>query len=236
MTPDDELREVFQYQAAQAPDPIAVHARVNRAVDRRRRRNQVVAVASATLAVGGLGLGVQALKPSGQHVVETGVAPTAQPLATTSVLGSNAPSPTADAVPSPPPVPSRQTIGGTPPTSSGGTPMDAINAFFAANYQYDDAVTLSQLWQTDPFTAKAIGGQILRDGGQLPVTPGQRATSTASPQSALVSDDNERFSAAGYTQAQAAELANLWQEPDINLVIVVAGQQLADGHTLPVAP
>jgi len=234
MKPEDELRDVFRSQALQAPDPLAVRARIDRAVDRRRRRHQVVAVASATFAVGGIGLGVQALKPTGHRVVETGVAPTAEPMRSSSqrtsplALGSAPASASPSPVTSATPVPSRLPVA--------GTPNDALDAFFAANYQYDDAVTLSQLWQTDPYTAKAIGGQILRDGGNLPVNPGQSAPARPTTQTALASKDTQRFFAAGYTQTQAAQLVTLWQEPDVNLVIVVAGQQLSDGVTLPIAP
>jgi hypothetical protein len=244
MTPEDELRDALRYQALQAPEPLAVQARINRAVDRRRRRSQVLAVASATLAVGGLGLGVQALRPSSHHVVNTGGTPTTLPIVPSSRLpspsGSGSPSASATVppsrTPSPVPLTSRAVAGNSPAAPTGGTPNDAIDAFFAASYQYDDAVTLSQLWQTDAFTAKAIAGQILRDGGSLPVKPGQVRPTMSAGQTGLAAEDRDRFFAAGYSQSQAAELATLWQETDVELVTVVAGQQMADGVALPVAP
>jgi hypothetical protein len=47
-----------------------------------------------------------------------------------------------------------------------------VDAFFAAGYDYDDAVRLAALWKsTDPYAAKVAGGKKLLAGGTLPIRP-----------------------------------------------------------------
>ena len=52
-------------------------------------------------------------------------------------------------------------------------PQDAaVNAFFAAGYDYADAEELARLWHTvDPYHAKAEAGRKLLDGQTLPIQP-----------------------------------------------------------------
>lgn len=50
------------------------------------------------------------------------------------------------------------------------TDEDAWGEFFAAGYEYDDAVTLGQLWNVSVEEAKALGGQALADGETLPIS------------------------------------------------------------------
>ena len=51
-----------------------------------------------------------------------------------------------------------------------GGQQAALDAFFAAGYDYDDAVALAQLWGgIDPFDAKVMAGDKLIDGLDLPV-------------------------------------------------------------------
>jgi hypothetical protein len=60
-----------------------------------------------------------------------------------------------------------------PQAAPGATPEDeAITAYFAAGYDYDDAVKLAAVWHTaTPYDAKAEAGQKLLDGETLPVQP-----------------------------------------------------------------
>ena len=47
-----------------------------------------------------------------------------------------------------------------------------MNAFFAAGYDYDDAVKLARLWKkSDPYQAKIEGGKRLLAGDTLPIKP-----------------------------------------------------------------
>ncbi|WP_432514862.1 hypothetical protein [Kineococcus sp. SYSU DK001] len=48
---------------------------------------------------------------------------------------------------------------------------EAVEAFFAAGYTYDDAVALGAVWHVDPWEAKVTGGRELLTGGTLPVAP-----------------------------------------------------------------
>jgi hypothetical protein len=52
-----------------------------------------------------------------------------------------------------------------------GEEMGAVDAFFGAGYEYDDAVTLGALWNVDSWEAKIAGGQKLIAGETLPVQP-----------------------------------------------------------------
>lgn len=61
-------------------------------------------------------------------------------------------------------------VGTTPPENPRDTAR--VDAFFAAGYNYDDAVTLAQLWKTvDPYHAKIEGGKRLLAGETLPIRP-----------------------------------------------------------------
>ena len=47
-----------------------------------------------------------------------------------------------------------------------------VNAFFAAGYTYDDAVTLSKMWSiSDTYQVKVDAGQKLLAGQTLPIKP-----------------------------------------------------------------
>jgi len=58
-----------------------------------------------------------------------------------------------------------------PGTSPSGDDATAVEAFFAAGYDYDDAVALARLWGGDPYEAKVTAGQKLTAGETLPVAP-----------------------------------------------------------------
>jgi hypothetical protein len=59
-----------------------------------------------------------------------------------------------------------------PPTTTAPDEDRDVNAYFAAGYTYDDAVTLSRLWHTpDPYSAKVEGGRRLLAGQALPIRP-----------------------------------------------------------------
>ncbi|WP_106211873.1 hypothetical protein [Kineococcus rhizosphaerae] len=47
----------------------------------------------------------------------------------------------------------------------------ALDAYFAAGYDYDDAVALGKIWNVDFYEAKVTGGQKLIAGETLPVAP-----------------------------------------------------------------
>ncbi len=47
----------------------------------------------------------------------------------------------------------------------------AVDAFFAAGHDYDDALALAAVWNVDPFEAKVTAGQRILAGETLPVAP-----------------------------------------------------------------
>jgi hypothetical protein len=139
--------------------------------------------------------------------------------------------------------------GQTLPVAPTGTPEDptekAQSAFFAAGYDYDDAVTLGNMWHDSDITqVKTDAGQKLLDGQILPIRPsGPSASAGASggvavtPAAPTKQDDEvQAFFAAGYTYDDAVTLSNVWHESDTYQVKADAGQKLLDGKTLPIAP
>jgi hypothetical protein len=108
----------------------------------------------------------------------------------------------------------------------------ALAAYFAAGYDYDNAVTLQGLWhQTDKDIAavKAEAGQKLLDGVTLPIQP------SGTPESATEKAQDAYFNA-GYDYNDAIRLGKLWHQSDLTQVKTEAGHKLLDGATLPISP
>jgi hypothetical protein len=113
-------------------------------------------------------------------------------------------------------------------SSDGESPADA--AYFAAGYDYQDAVALGNIWnETDINQIKAEAGQKLLDGDTLPVQP---SGTPEAPTDAAVS----AFFAAGYTYQDAVTLGNMWNDSNTYQVKIDAGKKLLDGQTLPIGP
>jgi hypothetical protein len=124
------------------------------------------------------------------------------------------------------------------PKSSSGSTSDsgseataaAMAAYFAAGYDYQDAVALGQVWnETDINQIKAEAGQKLIAGDTLPVPP---SGTPETPTDAAVS----AFFAAGYTYQDAVTLGNMWNDSNTYQVKIDAGNKLLDGQTLPIGP
>ena len=129
------------------------------------------------------------------------------------------------------------------PSGTPETPQEkAQGAFFAAGYDYNDAVTLGTLWhETDIGQIKAEAGQKLLDGQTLPIQPSTPVASTGpvvSSPTPLSSEDPAlaAYFAAGYDYNAAITLGALWHETDLGQIKAEAGQKLLDGQTLPIAP
>ncbi len=106
----------------------------------------------------------------------------------------------------------------------------AMAAYFAAGYDYQDAVALGQVWnETDINQIKAEAGQKLIAGDTLPVPP---SGTPETPTNAAVS----AFFAAGYTYQDAVTLGNMWNDSNTYQVKIDAGKKLLDGQTLPIGP
>lgn len=113
-----------------------------------------------------------------------------------------------------------------------GYTRDQYETFWGAGYTVADVQALADLWQVDATAAKAQAGQLLLDGAPVPVAPG----STSGPGSEPVpADPMTTYFDAGYTFAEAEQLAELW-DVDVSEAKVRAGQLLVDGEPVPVAP
>jgi hypothetical protein len=221
----DQLREAFETHEHLAPDPAAVYARVQelaRAYHRRRRGAQVAsgAVLGAGLIAGAVNLpGLLPARPSDSATL---LAPAAAPAPATS---PSAPSPSPSA-PSPfAPSPS------APPSEA--ELQKQWDAYFAAGYDYDDAVKLAKIWNSkdEIGTVKAEAGRRLLAGETLPVKPSPDNVADAKEQRQV-----EAFFAAGYDVDDAVQLARLWKTADAYEAKVLGGRKLLAGETLPVKP
>ncbi len=217
---EDRLREAFETHEHLAPDPAAVYARVQelaRTYQRRRRGAQVAggAVLSAGLIAGAIN--VPGLLPGRPYDSATMLAPAA------------APSPAASPAASP---------GATPATSPSASPSEAElqkqwDAYFAAGYDYDDAVKLAKVWNSkdEIGTVKAEAGRRLLAGETLPVRPSPENVAEATEARQV-----EAFFAAGYGYDDAVRLAKLWKTADAYEAKVLGGKKLLAGERLPGGP
>ena len=119
----------------------------------------------------------------------------------------------------------------SPGESLSPTEQKRIDAYFAAGYNYDDAVKLAKLWKlSDPYSAKIEGGKRLLAGDKkLPVKP-------SAPDTAKESSRVNAFFAAGYDYDDAVKLARLWKKSDPYQAKIEGGKRLLAGDTLPIKP
>jgi len=207
----DRLREAFETHENLAPDPAAVYARVRELARTHRLRRRTAQVA------GGAALGAGLI--AGGITLPT-LLPGATPPATVAV----AVPPAAAAAPSSTPSPDQL--------------KREWDAYFAAGYGYDDALTLAKIWHLpikngDTGPVKAEAGQRLLDGKKLPIKPTPPGNGGVTPK-----EDREvsAFFAAGYNYADAVTLAKLWKTADPYHAKIEGGKKLLAGETLPIRP
>jgi len=215
----DQLREAFvahEYLAPDAAEVLAV-AHVRARAYRRRRR----AAQGAGGAVLGAGLVASSVAAAGWLPNNNG-----RHGGSTISMAAPAPLPSPTALTTPTPVAS-------PSPLTSAQQDQALSAYFAAGYNYNDALALAQLWHMtgDPSTIKAEAGRRLLAGQTLPVKP-----SVASVANATDDADVNAFFAAGYTYEDAVGLAGLWKISDPYQAKIDAGTKLLAGDTLPIAP
>ncbi|AGL19839.1 hypothetical protein [Actinoplanes sp. N902-109] len=215
----DQLREAFRAHEDQTPDPALVYARVRelaRTYQRRRRGYQ---------AAGGAVLGAGLIAGAFQL---PGLLPASQDSSTiTMVAPAAAPSP-ATASPSAAPSP-------TAPTSALDKQYDA---YFAAGYDYDDALKLAKYWKLpndriDQVKAKA--GKLLLQHKPLPDISGIKPD----PVHEQTTTEEKRVNAffgAGYDYDDAVELSKLWKTKTPYDAKVLGGKKLLAGAELPIKP
>ncbi len=227
----DQLREAFVAHEYLAPDAADVIAVVHEKARRYRRRRR--AAQSAGGAVLGAGLVAGTVAAPGWLN-----ATSARHSGATLSLAAPAPQPTPAGLPSPSPLASVSPLASpvplvSPSPLSSAQQDQAISAYFAAGYDYNDALALAKLWHMsgDPSAIKAEAGRRLLAGQTLPFKPSVAGVATATEDA-----DLSAFFAAGYTYDDAVGLAQLWKISDPYQAKIDAGQKLLAGVTLPIAP
>ncbi len=216
----EQLRDAFRSHEHLAPDALVVSAAA-RELGRRhlRRRRAAQAAGGAALTVG-LAVGVAVL-----------------------------PSALSDGTPS------TLQVAAAPPSAAAVSPLaaaqdkKAYDAYFAAGYDFDDAMELARLWDLDdsagdpdPYGTKAVAGRRLLAGEDLPIAPGAGPAPAAVPRENPDDDPEVAFLAAGYDWQDAVTLARMWgsrgglEDSEVLQVKAEAGQKLLDGETLPIRP
>ena len=116
----------------------------------------------------------------------------------------------------------------------------ARTAFFAAGYDYDDAVELAATWKPgDPFDVKALAGRALLAGEALPIAPGSADPVPVEPVPGPIAEAEsaalDAYFGAGYDYDDAVELGEVWNVGFFEAK-VSAGEKLLAGEVLPVLP
>ena len=109
-----------------------------------------------------------------------------------------------------------------------GYSREQYEAFWGAGYTADDMEALADLWNLDATATKAQAGQLLLDGQTPPIAPGGAPAQSGDLDQAAL----DAFWAAGYTEQDLAELAELWHT-DTASAKAKAGQLILDGAPLP---
>jgi hypothetical protein len=110
-----------------------------------------------------------------------------------------------------------------------GYTREQYEAFWGAEYSGEDLIELQALWSLDETETKARVGQMILDGKELPLEPGEY---TAPELSAAEQAATRAFVDSGYTTDDVEALSDLWETGFIEAK-VRAGQMLLDGETPP---
>jgi hypothetical protein len=123
-----------------------------------------------------------------------------------------------------------------PPSGQPATAQDlAMQAFWNAGYDSEDAVRLGQIWhETDTSQVKVEAGQKLEKGEQLPIQPSGGKDAGAPANNAEIGAAQAFFDA-GYTYDDAQQLAGIWNVGTYQAK-VEGGHKLEKGVTLPIPP
>jgi hypothetical protein len=208
--PADRLRDAFEAHEHLAPEATPVHARIEELARGYRRRRRGLQAVGGVVAGAGLVAGAVAV-PGFLH---GGGKPEVRVQAVAAAPAASTPTPTA--------------------TSDD---QYSIYSYFAAGYNYDDAVKLAKIWGVS--TSEDSIGQIkseaakkLDAGETLPVKPSGDPIPPAEQKKDRALG---AFFDAGYDFDDATQLAKLWNLKDAYDAKVAGGQELLDGHTLPLA-
>jgi hypothetical protein len=201
----DQLRKAFETHENLAPDPALVYARVKELARSYQRRRWGAQAAGGAVLTAGLIAGAIQLP---------------------GMLPGNNNSNASNAVVAP------AAAASTAPPTQAELEKDWA-AYFAAGYDYDDAVKLAKLWKStaEIGTVKAEAGARLLAGETLPFPPSPEGVAAAKETARL-----DAFFAAGYSYNDAVKLAKLWKIKDPFQAKIEAGKKLLAGEKLPIKP
>ena len=210
MKHEERLSETFESHEDQTPDPAAVYARVEELSRSYKWRRRSVQVAGGVVVGAGLIAGVLKLP---------------------AVLPGDpaAPAPAGNAI-----------VAAAPATPAApASDADALKAYFAAGYGYDDAARLAKEWHSTKHIAavKADAGRKLISGEGLPYPPLPRQSEPPVDPQAVKEAQKElaAFFDKGYVWDDAEKLAKLWHKSAYEAK-VKAGKRLIAHQTLPIKP
>ena len=119
-----------------------------------------------------------------------------------------------------------------PATSADPKAEAQLRAYFAAGYDWDDAVQLAKLWKLDdPSEAKVKAGKLILDRKKVPVKPDPVNVEEAKNEARVTA-----FFEAGYEISDAQQLAKIWKLEDAYAAKVAGGKLLLAGKKLPIKP
>ena len=212
----DQLREAFEAHESNTPDAVAVFARVQELSTKYKRRRRGLqatgGVALAGLAVAGV-VSLPNFLPGNAQNTSTNLLP-------------------AGAVPSSAPATAI-------PTLTKDQLQKALDAYFQAGYDYDDALALAKLWHVkgdNVVQVKGEAGRRLLAGETLPFPATPNPPESQPPADPEIEKDYAAFFNAGYTWDEAVKFAKLWHIKDPSDAKVAAGKKLLAGETLPIKP
>lgn len=114
----------------------------------------------------------------------------------------------------------------------------AWDAYFAAGYDYDDAVKLAGIWQSTETVGnvKAEAGRRLLAGETLPIVATPNDPEPEPSVDPKMEAQLHAYFAAGYAWEEAEKLAKIWKLADPGDAKIKGGKLLLAGHKLPVKP
>ncbi|MFI5891681.1 hypothetical protein ACIA5D_16375 [Actinoplanes sp. NPDC051513] len=215
----DQLREAFETYENQAPDPVAVYARVQELSTKYKRRRRGLQVAGGTA--------LAAIAVAGVVTLPNLLPGNARNTSSISFPAGAVPT---SAAPS------------AIPSMSQADLERYWRAYFAAGYGYDDAVKLADLWHVNAEigNVKAEAGRRLLAGETLPFpgtpNPVDPPADPDDPAIKAAQAQLDAFFGAGYTWDEAVKLAKIWHLKDPSDAKTMAGKKLLAHETLPVKP
>jgi hypothetical protein len=263
-SPEDQVREAFLAHEELAPDPAAVYARVQELSRTYKWRRRGAAAAGGVVVGVGLVAGIAGLPGviHGQPQIAPATHPPAASAAPSlsaeqiksavtayteaGYTGTDAEKlaalwhlPAGDLTQVKVEAGQRLLAGQTLPIPAVTATVDpnvaeALQAYFAGGYNFEDATALAKLWKlSDTDAAKVEAGKRLLAGETLPIGKRQSAEGKAN---LLETKRVAAFFHAGYSVDDAASLAKIWHTKTSYDAKVEGGKRLLAGESLPFKP